>query len=1028
MVDESFKDPEETRGDFDPEGKTHGDETVSKEWLDPNVGARGDEWIGRRIGQFEIIRIIGTGGMGNVYEAKQQHPHRSVALKIVKSAAATEVTLQRFEMESEMLARLQHPGIAQVFDSGHQIHDGTPLPYFAMEYVPGSRHITDYAQDEHLSMEGKLGLFLAVCEAVQYGHGRGVIHRDLKPSNILITNSGRPKVIDFGVAMLTGTNDPDHTITREGRFVGTFQWSSPEQCGDDPHDVDVRTDVYSLGMILYKLMTGQLPYELKGVPIYKAPTVVLESQPKPPRSINPLLPVEIEHILGKSLEKDRDSRYESVAELLLDIRRLLGNQPIHAKPPSRIRRLRLYAKRNQLKFRAGIAVLIAIMLGLTGLIWGFIESEAQQKEMKSLLLEAESARVEAEHKVYVATIGTVQAAIANHSWEMARHHLADTDRNQRGWEWQYLQGVVDQSLRQWLIGNRPVSLATSPSSNQLAISFEGGRVLLIDDSRNISRDLQVQSNIRSLAFKKDGSMLIFGLDDGQIGLLNLLDDELQYIDTLFPSIEAITTFDSGGFATGHEDGTVKVWDENHKSLIEWNTSHGMVLSLDFDEKNNRLAIGNIDGSVQVLYLGENTIPILLGSHGGAVHAVVFHQDGRIFSGGADDAIRVWDVEQKKQLDALRAHRGDVMDIAIHGDILTSAGEDGNIFVWSTDELKQLDLLKGHDDVIWSIDTLGDNRIVSIGRDGSIRWWDITSPTPDKLHVASSMPAADLTFVWNDTLVAVSEFDHGVQVIDLSSGESNNIASRSSQEISKVAFVPTTSYVVTGDVGGEVRLWNTEELRFEHLIGSCNGQISTLSVSPFGKYIAAGTFAGELCVWNRNSTDIVFQKENESAIILSTVFGQNGEVLFVTSSDGNLTAYNIPSGTSKWNLIGNGSDIVAMAFVPSMNAIITATARNVIQLLDASTGTLITTSEAAGGSLRDLALFPDSKRFATVQGDGTIGIWNLKRFGLIASFPSNQSLESICISTDGHRLAVGGGNATIQLMDSMTRSARSTNSK
>ena len=353
--------------------------------------------------------------------------------------------------------------------------------------------------------------------------------------------------------------------------------------------------------------------------------------------------------------------------------------------------------------------------------------------------------------MYVATIGTVQAAIANHSWEMARYNLADTDRNQRGWEWHYLQGVVDQSLRQWLIGNRPIALATSQISNQFAISFEGGRVLLIDDSRNISRDLQMQSNIRSLVFTEDGLMLLFGLDDGQLGLLNLQDDELRYVDTLFPSIEAITTFDSGGYATGHEDGTVKVWDENHTSSLEWNSNHGMVLSLAFDESMDRLAIGSIDGTVQVLYLRENTLPTLLGSHGGAVHAVEFHQDGRIFSGGADDAIRVWDVDQKQQLDALRAHRGDVMDIAIHGNVLTSAGEDGDIFVWSTDELKQLDLLKGHDDVIWSIDTLGDNRIVSIGRDGSIRWWDVTSPTPEKFHVSSSMPAADFAFVWNDTL-------------------------------------------------------------------------------------------------------------------------------------------------------------------------------------------------------------------------------------------------------------------------------------
>ena len=240
---------------------------------------RADEWIGRRIGEFEIVRIIGIGGMGNVYEAKQMHPHRSVALKIIKSAAASQATLNRFELESELLARLQHPGIAQVYESGHQIQDDVLLPYFVMEYVPGSRSITEYAQPEHLSRPGRLALFLRVCDAVQYGHGRGVIHRDLKPSNILITSSGRPKVIDFGVALMAGTEEVDTTITVEGRFVGTLQWSSPEQCGDDPRDVDVRTDVYSLGMLLYQLMTRKLPYDLKGVPIYRAPLVIRETKP-----------------------------------------------------------------------------------------------------------------------------------------------------------------------------------------------------------------------------------------------------------------------------------------------------------------------------------------------------------------------------------------------------------------------------------------------------------------------------------------------------------------------------------------------------------------------------------------------------------------------------------------------------------------------------------------------------------------------------------------------------------------------------
>jgi serine/threonine protein kinase len=167
-------------GEFDPNAITHDSEIVENAWLESNVSPKVDQWVGKTIGQFKIIHIIGTGGMGNVYEAMQMHPHRSVALKIVKSISATPIALQRFELESEMLARLQHPGIAQVYDSGHQMLGNTLLPFFAMEFVPGSRAITDYAEDEHLSREGRLELFLLVCNAVQYGHGRGVIHRDLK--------------------------------------------------------------------------------------------------------------------------------------------------------------------------------------------------------------------------------------------------------------------------------------------------------------------------------------------------------------------------------------------------------------------------------------------------------------------------------------------------------------------------------------------------------------------------------------------------------------------------------------------------------------------------------------------------------------------------------------------------------------------------------------------------------------------------------------------------------------------------------
>ena len=192
---------------------------------------------------------------------------------------------------------------------------------------------------------------------------------------------------------------------------------------------------------------------MKGIPLFRAPVVVRETKPIPPRTIDPTIPPEIDQIIAKGLAKERTSRYESVVEMAMDIRRFLGNEPILAKPPSRIHRLRLYAKRNQLKFRAGFVVVLALMLGLTGLIWGYIESETSQTNMREALAIEKKAREDAQQIAYIATIGTAQAAIANESWGMAKHHLVATDRKQRGWEWHYLLGVVDQSLRTWLIGD-----------------------------------------------------------------------------------------------------------------------------------------------------------------------------------------------------------------------------------------------------------------------------------------------------------------------------------------------------------------------------------------------------------------------------------------------------------------------------------------------------------------------------------------------------------------------------------------------
>ena len=1013
-----------TRDTVGPNDETCHDETADSSWLDSNVGVHRDEWIGQKIGDYEILRIIGTGGMGNVYEAKQVHPHRSVALKIVKSAAATPGALHRFEMESEMLARLQHPGIAQVYDSGHQTSEGVLLPYFAMEFVPGSKSITDFAEDKHLSREGRLALFLRVCEAVQYGHGRGVIHRDLKPSNILITQGGRPKVIDFGVALMAGVDDVEKTVTVAGRFVGTLQWSSPEQCGDDPRDVDVRTDVYSLGVLLYQLMTGQLPYNLKGIPLYRAPMVIRETKPIAPQSIDPSMPAEIEQILMKALAKERESRYDAVASMSMDIRRFLSNQPILAKPPTAMHRLRLYARRNQLKFRAALVVALALVLGFAGLIWGFVESEARQTDMKNALALEAAAREQAEQKAYAAMIGTTQAAIANSSWDMARRSLDATSRDQRGWEWNYLQGLVDQSLRTWLIGDRPTSLVTSPAGDQFIVTFEGGRVVLVDERRSLTRDLSFPSKVNAACFTPDGASLLLGMESGAFSLLHLSEETMLMFEVEQPSIESIVSLPDGGFATGHADGVIRVWDKEGNMLSSMVDGHGMVLSLDYDSTSDVLAAGAFDGTVSVWEVEAREPLVVHEGHDEAVYAVHFLHTGTLVSGGGEGNIILWNITANEQVTIHSGHR-EVMGVTSNENVIATTGQDRVVRLWDF-QGNQLGELRGHEDLVWSIGTLRDDKFVSIGKDGSVRWWDASPPAPTKHIATSQMPSSDVAFIWNDEVVSVSEFDSNVQVIDLVDGTSSVIHSNG-VEISAVAFVFNTPYAVTGDLQGIVRLWDIDERTQGRVLGECNEQITTLSVSSSGKIVAVGTLTGKICAMRINEREAFFETSISEGVVLSIALNDDGSVIFVSVIGGAIYALDVSTGEQLWEHQIDMSDVIAMEYIASMHSLLTATSSGVIQMLSSTNGVLQQAGSTSGGSVRDLIVLPDETRFVVGIADGTIGVWDTKTCSFIASFPAKNSLGCIAISRDGYRLAIGGGDATIRLLDGMTPGARLENS-
>jgi len=277
-----------------------------------------------RIGPYRLVRLLGEGGMSRVFEAVQDAPRRTVAIKLMREAAFSATALRRFDYEGRILAGLRHPGIARVIEAGTLRSDGGSIPYLVMEHIPNARTFIDYARHASLSMHERLQLFVRVCETVHYGHGKGVIHRDLKPGNILVDDEGAVKVIDFGVARATEQDEaPAQARTATGQLVGTLQYMSPEQCEADPEHLDVRSDVYALGVLLFELLTDEMPYDLKELGLIEAAKAIRSDPPKTPSTLNPKLKGDLEIVLLKALEKERHLRYQTAIELYEDINRFL---------------------------------------------------------------------------------------------------------------------------------------------------------------------------------------------------------------------------------------------------------------------------------------------------------------------------------------------------------------------------------------------------------------------------------------------------------------------------------------------------------------------------------------------------------------------------------------------------------------------------------------------------------------------------------------------------------------------------------
>jgi serine/threonine protein kinase len=375
----------------------------------PGVTEQPSPQMHDRIGPYRILDVIGKGGMGIVYRAEQDSPRRTVALKVIRPGAESPEMLKRFEHEAQVLGRLYHSGIARIYEAGTAETAYGSEPYFAMELIQG-RRLLEFARERNLSVDGRLELLAKICDAVHHAHQKGVIHRDLKPGNVLVDEHGQPKILDFGVARITNADIRTTTVkTRVGELIGTVAYMSPEQVLGDPGELDTRSDVYALGVLGYELLTGRLPLDVMDKPIHTAVKTIIDEDPEPLRSVDRLLRGDIETIIGKALEKEKNRRYQSASDMAADIRRYLTHLPITARPTTTLYQLRKFARRNRPLVAGIVVAFLALVIGIIGTTSQAIRATRERDnarraeslaEQRLQQVQAEAAKVEAINRFF----------------------------------------------------------------------------------------------------------------------------------------------------------------------------------------------------------------------------------------------------------------------------------------------------------------------------------------------------------------------------------------------------------------------------------------------------------------------------------------------------------------------------------------------------------------------------------------------------------------------------------------------------
>ncbi len=1041
----------------------------------PNNSEEGDtatvetvaEHEGDLIGRYKLSRKIGEGGCGIVYLAEQQEPvRRQVALKIIKSGMDTRSVIARFEAERQALALMDHPNIAKVLDAGAT---EAGRPYFVMELVPGVR-ITEFCDQRSLPPEDRLRLFVTVCHAIQHAHQKGIIHRDIKPSNILVTTqdgAAVPKVIDFGVAKATEQRLTENTVfTAFTAFIGTPAYMSPEQAAMSGLDIDTRSDIYSLGVLLYELLVGKTPFDAQTLlksGLDACRRTILDTEPARPsarltampsgdvtalahrRGLEPSKLVhavrgDLDWIVMKALEKDRSRRYATAGDLSADIMRYLENEPVVARPPSNLYRVRKMLRRNRGAFAAATVIATTLIAGAGVSVWQAVRAttaeqvaEAEQRREAQLRRRAEREKASARLNEYVADINLAQVSMAEGNYGRAvqlinkrRSRLEETDL--RGFEWRYLW-KLSQGSEHVSFPAQPgnvLAIALSPDSRLLAAGL-GDRLLIWDvAARSLVTNLAAGAS--TICFSKDGRQL-WAAGRDSVHIWNTNDWSGQ---GAIPSLGGAISLSPDGLwlATESREG-VRLLETRTRSLGRLFAENFGPMA--FSPDGDTLAVCSRSGIV-LRSLTDQQAPVELENSAEVVaeppfrrfHRVIFSPDGKYVlaprnrpSAKGVFVLGVWDARTGKEMAALPddpqrvEHTGAITSVAFSSDghTLATSSWDHSIRLWDFATRRRVATLHGHLNEVWSIAFSADGKsIVSGAKDGGLNLWPIRAEASDELIPGDWRPLAFSAD--SKSLAAVDDREAAVAILNVANGqiEARFDIERSSFWFPTVALSGDLKVMAVGLRNGGVKLWKAGGGE-PATIKVSGGNVSFVALTPDGRSLISGGRDSNLIWQDLDGARAPLTIEAEQAH-----FSGDGKTMVTWSRRrGPVRLWDVANRSLRSTLrIDPPNSVAAISFDGRVLATTGGPEEtdDAIRLWDAATGRLTGVCLGHKQPPSSVAFSPDGRTLATTAADSTLKLWNVAtQQELLTDRRVGGGLNSALFSDDGQMLVTSSSFPT-----------------